>query len=159
MVSNRIKTTDIDLLSPTARLRLVPKLKPSVLIVEDYDDSRDMLRVLLEMKDWRVSEARDGLAAVEMALRLKPDVILMDGSLPYIDGLEATRRIRRNELSGRACILALNGWGTNGYHDAAIAAGCDECLVKPIDFDLLEMLIAPFLRQTPLAIKFRGARA
>lgn len=86
-----------------------------------------------------------------MAVRVQPDVILMDGSLPLIDGLEATRRIRKNELLRKAFILAMNGWGTPGYHKAALAAGCNDSLLKPIDFDRLESFLVPFFHQSSYA--------
>jgi two-component system cell cycle response regulator DivK len=158
MTSNLLDTNAVELTSPQPPLRLVPALKPKVLIVEDYDDSREMLRILLEMRSWCVSEARDGIEAVEMALRVQPDVILMDGSLPLIDGLEATRRIRKNELLRDVFILAMNGWGTPSYHVAALAAGCNDSLVKPIDFDRLESFLVPFLHRSSGPARFCAAR-
>jgi len=112
--------------------------KPNVLIVEDHDDTREMLRIMLEMRNCRVIEASNGQEAVQMAGREHPDLILMDVSLPLLDGLEATRRIREDTLLRKMPIIALNGWGTLSYHVAALAAGCDDCIEKPIDFDLLE---------------------
>lgn len=112
--------------------------KPKVLIVEDHDDSRDMLRTLLEMTGCRVIEACDGLEAVEVARREHPSLILMDGSLPLLDGLGATRLIREDPLLQEISIIGLNGWGTPAYHAAALAAGCNDCLEKPIDFEKLE---------------------
>jgi CheY-like chemotaxis protein len=58
--------------------------------------------------------------------------------LPYLDGLSATRRIRENQLLRKVKIVALNGWGTASYHADALAAGCDDCLDKPLDFDRLQ---------------------
>jgi CheY-like chemotaxis protein len=112
--------------------------KPNVLIVEDHDDTREMLRTMLELRNCCVMEACNGLEAVEMAGREHPDLILMDGSLPVLDGLAATRLIREDALLREMPIIALNGWGTPGYHAAALAAGCDDCLEKPIDFERLE---------------------
>jgi CheY-like chemotaxis protein len=88
-------------------------------------------------------EARNGEEAVEIANREQPDLILMDGSLPLLDGLEATRRIRENVLLREVLILALNGWGTASFNAAAMAAGCNDCLTKPIDFEALERYMAP----------------
>ena len=130
------------------RLRLVPKIQPKVLIVEDHDDSREMLSMILGLKNCCVTEASNGLDAVELALRIQPDVILMDGSLPLIDGLEATRRIRANEAQRKVYIIAMNGWGARRYRDEALAAGCDECVVKPIDFDRVDSLLAPFFTES-----------
>ena len=125
--------------------------RPKVLIVEDHDDTREMLRILLEMKSCRVVEACNGEEAVEIAGREQPDLILMDGSLPLLDGLEATRRIRKNVLLREVLILALNGWGTPSFHAAALAAGCDDCMTKPIDFERLETYIAPLFTRCALA--------
>src|SRR4026207_2570595 len=107
--------------------------QPTVLVVEDHDDTREMLHMLLEMWGCRVVEARDGLEAVAAASRGRPEMILMDGSLPLLDGLGATRRIRENGLRDQVKILALDGWGTPAYHAAALAAGCDDIIKKPLD--------------------------
>ena len=151
MPSDLPDTEAVEVTPAHSLLRLVPAIKPKVLIVEDYDDSREMLRLLLEMRNCSVSEACNGLEAVEMAVRVQPDVILMDGSLPLIDGLEATRRIRKNERLNEVLILAMNGWGTPGYHEAALAAGCNDSLSKPIDFDRLESFLAPFFHKSSRA--------
>ena len=100
-----------------------------------------MLRVMLERRGCRVYEAADGLEAVETAERERPDLILMDGSLPLLDGLGATRRIRESAPLQEMWIVALNGWGTQGFHSAALAAGCNDCLAKPIDFVRLKNLL------------------
>jgi two-component system, cell cycle response regulator DivK len=125
--------------------------KPKVLIVEDHDDTREMLRILLEMKGCQVTEASDGLEAVEVARRQRPSLILMDGSLPLLDGLSATRLIREDPRLRGTFIISLNGWGTPRYHAAALAAGCDDCLEKPIDFEKLESYLGGlFKSQLPL---------
>lgn len=112
--------------------------KPTILVVEDHDDTREMLGMLFKMWGCRVVEACDGIEAVEAASRERPQLIVMDGSLPYLDGLSATRRIRENRLLRKVKIVALNGWGTASYHADALAAGCDDCLDKPLDFDRLQ---------------------
>jgi CheY-like chemotaxis protein len=114
---------------------------PRVLVVEDHEDTRVMLRMILERRGCRVYEAADGLEAVETAARERPRLILMDGSLPRLDGLEATRRIRESAPLQEMLIVALNGWGTPGFHTAALAAGCNDCLSKPIDFGRLKNLL------------------
>ena len=129
--------------------RLEPATKPKVLVVEDHDDSREMLRVLLEMKNCYVTEARNGLEAVELAASVQPHVILMEDSLPLVDALEATRRIRKNKLLQEVLILAMNGSGSPTYHDDALAAGCNDCLVKPIDFDRLESFLVSLFGESP----------
>ena len=112
--------------------------KLTVAIVEDHDDTREMIGVLYRTWGCRVVEASNGLEAVEVAAREHPDLMLMDGSLPYLDGLGATLRIRKNKLLSDIKIIALNGWGTPSYTAAALAAGCDDCIVKPLDFQWLK---------------------
>jgi len=113
----------------------------TILIVEDHDDTREMLRTLFNIWGCRVVEACNGLEAVETASREQPSLILMDGSLPFLDGLAATRRIRENVLLREVKIVALNGWGSATYDVAALAAGCDDSIVKPIDFERLRNLL------------------
>jgi len=123
--------------------------QPTVLVVEDHDDSREVLHLLLEMWGCRVVEACDGLEAVAAASRERPEMILMDGSLPFLDGLGATRRIRENGLGEQVKILALNGWGTASYRAAALAAGCDDTIEKPLDFDRLRKYLDPLFDTQP----------
>ena len=115
--------------------------KPLVMVVEDHEDTRFILRWVLESSGCRVVEACDGIEAVEMARREQPDLILMDGSLPLLSGLAATRLIRQDTLLQEVLIVALSGWATPSFHAAALAAGCNECLDKPIDFKRLKSLI------------------
>ena len=115
--------------------------QPTVLVVEDHDDTREMLHLLLEKWGYRVVEACDGLEAVEAASRERPELILMDSRLPILDGLGATRRIRENGLRHQVKILALNGSGNPLYHAEALAAGCDDCVEKPFDLDRLRTYV------------------
>ena len=117
--------------------------QPTVLVVEDHDDTREMLHTLLETWGCRVVEACNGLEAVETASRERPEMILMDGSLPFLDGLAATRRIRENGLRDHVKILALDGWCTPSYHADALAAGCDDSIKKPLDFSRLRKYLDP----------------
>jgi CheY-like chemotaxis protein len=114
----------------------------TVLVVEDHDDTREMLHLFLEMWGCRVIEACDGLEAVEAASREKPQFILMDSRLPFVDGLEATRRIRKNGLSDDVKILALNGTGSPLYHTEALEAGCDDSIEKPFDLERLRTYLS-----------------
>ena len=120
----------------------------TILVVEDHDDTREMLCLLLEMWGFRVVEARDGLEAVEAASRERPQLILMDGRLPLLDGLEATRRIRENALLNQVKILALNGSGSPRYHAEALAAGCDHTIEKPFDIDKLRTYVVQASKST-----------
>lgn len=113
----------------------------SILLVEDFEDSRYMMRMLLEMSGYKVLEAADGRAAVQMAGEESPDLVLMDLSLPVLDGLSATRLIRRMENMCDVPVIALTAHGTEEFQDAALTAGCDRFVTKPVDYDLLEAVI------------------
>lgn len=113
----------------------------SVLLVEDTEDNRVMMRRLLEMSGYRVSVAINGAEAVQKAERVSPEVILMDLSLPVIDGLAATRRIREVPRLKDVPIIAVSAHDTMDFHAEALAAGCDAYITKPINYDELEELI------------------
>lgn len=118
-----------------------------VLLVEDTEDNRVMMRRLLEMSGFRVSEAVNGVEAVTRAEHDEPHIILMDLSLPVIDGLAATRRIRQlPELKG-VPIIAVSAHDTLDFHAEALAAGCDAYITKPIDYGELEGLIERLLEK------------
>jgi CheY-like chemotaxis protein len=119
--------------------------KLTVLVVEDFADNRFMMRKLLEMSGYQVVEAVDGREAVEVAESALPDLILMDLSLPRLDGLDATRRIRELDGLGRVPIIAVSAHDTNDFHADALAAGCNEYVTKPIDFDELDALVKKLL--------------
>jgi CheY-like chemotaxis protein len=121
----------------------------TVLVVEDFEDNRFMMRRLLEMSGFRVLEAVNGLQAVELAAAELPDIILMDLSLPLLDGLAATRRIREQNGLRRVPIIAVSAHDSADFHAEALAAGCNEYVTKPIDFDrLVELLDSILARQT-----------
>jgi two-component system cell cycle response regulator DivK len=117
----------------------------TVLVVEDFEDNRFMMRRLLEMSGYRVLEAINGEEAVEMAERERPGLILMDLSLPLLDGLAATRRIRQHEALRSVPIVAVSAHDTADFHADALAAGCNDYVTKPIDFDQLEALLGRLL--------------
>jgi two-component system, cell cycle response regulator DivK len=117
----------------------------TILVVEDFEDNRFMLRRLLEMSGYRVVEAVNGEQAVEAAERERPDLILMDLSLPKLDGLAATRRIREQDGAARVPIIAVSAHDTTDFHSDALAAGCNEYVTKPIDFYQLEELLKRLL--------------
>jgi len=113
----------------------------TVLIVEDYADSRFMMARLLEMSGFRVLEAADGREAVEIAERECPDVVLMDLQMPVLDGFTATSIIRRIESTCRVPVIAVSAQSGEDYIAAARRVGCDHFVPKPVDFDLLLELI------------------
>lgn len=113
----------------------------TVLVVEDYADSRVMLGRLLEMSGYRVLEAADGREAVEIAERECPDVVLMDLQMPVLDGFTATSIIRRIESICRVPVIAVSAQCTQDFVSAAKRVGCDYFAAKPVDFDLLLELV------------------
>jgi PAS domain S-box-containing protein len=129
----------------------VPASKPSVsrrvLVIEDNEDSRDMLRQLLEHAGHEVYDAGDGLQGIDAALRLEPDVALIDVGLPELDGYEVARRIRA-ESRRDMLLVALTGYGLAEDRERALAAGFDLHLVKPIDFDRLFDVLATASRDS-----------
>jgi len=108
-----------------------PDVEPLVLVVDDYDDAREMYAESLMVCGFRVIEAADGLQAIELAQRLSPDVILMDLSLPGLDGWEATRRLKADARTMHIPVVALTGHALSSALDRAREAGCDRFVVKP----------------------------
>lgn len=104
---------------------------PLILVVDDYQDAREMYAEYLQFSGFRVAEARNGNEAVEQALTLKPDLILMDLSLPGMDGWEATRRLKADETTKHIPIVALTGHALAGASEGAKKAGCDSFVTKP----------------------------
>ncbi len=104
---------------------------PLILIVEDFDDAREMYRDYLEFSGYRVDTARDGREAIEKARALNPDLILMDLSLPGIDGWEATRLLKAAPETNHLLIVALSAHALAAEGERARAAGCDGFIAKP----------------------------
>lgn len=119
-------------------------MSKTVLIVEDYVDIRNMMKFLLQGYGYRVLEAADGNEAVQSVQKTVPDLILMDLSLPNMDGLTATQIIRKIAGLGKVPIIAVTAYG-NSYYRRAIEAGCDDLINKPLDFDKLEPLLEQYL--------------
>ena len=109
-----------------------------VLIADDCDEGREVLRAFLEMKGHDVVEARDGGEALERARLERPGLILMDISMPVMDGLAAARELRKDTSTRHLPIIALSAHFGEGWKAEALAAGCDDYLPKPCDFDRLE---------------------
>ena len=113
----------------------------TVLLVEDTEDNRQMMRRLLEMSGFRVVEATNGREAVEAAFQVQPQIILMDLSLPIIDGLAATRQIRNQPELNTVPIVAVSAHDTADFHSEALDAGCNAYVTKPINYTELEHLV------------------
>jgi len=107
-----------------------------------------MMRQLLEMAGHKVVEATDGEQAVKVALKEKPSIILMDLSLPKLDGLAATREIRRHKGFDSVPILAISAHDGEESRSAALEAGCNEYMTKPIDFDRLTKVVHQYLSKS-----------
>ena len=138
-----------------------------VLIVEDHADTREMLRILLNMIGCRVIEAEDGEQAMSVAETGHPDLILLDVKIPLLDGLTVTRLIRSHPVLNEVPIVLITGMDTPQLHREARSAGCNDCLIKPFDFKRLQELIellarskarSPALRpHSSLVVRSRGA--
>jgi CheY-like chemotaxis protein len=109
----------------------------SILLVDDNDDSREMLAALLEHAGHTVCQSSDGPGGVEAALRERPDVALVDIGLPGFDGLEVARQIRASPLGQRILLVALTGYGSPTDRRLALEAGFDDHLVKPVETNQL----------------------
>ena len=118
---------------------------PTVLIVDDFEDSRAMYATFLRYSGYGVVEAANGLEAIQQATSVLPDVIVMDLSLPELDGWEATRRIKSEPKTGRIPIVALTGHTLEGPTQDARRAGCDVFLAKPCLPDTLLQTIRTLL--------------
>ena len=116
---------------------------PLILLVEDFDDAREMYREFLEFSGFRVITARDGREALEQARELDPDLILMDLSLPGIDGWEATRILKNDAATAHLTIVALSAHALAAEGERARKAGCDGFIAKPcLPGDLLTQIAA-----------------
>ncbi|MEW6277961.1 MAG: response regulator [Candidatus Eremiobacterota bacterium] len=108
-----------------------------ILLVEDNEMNRDMLSRRLQRKGYEILIAVDGQEGVDMALRERPDLILMDMSLPVVDGWEATRRIRGTPEVSATPIIALTAHAMSGDREKALEAGCDDYDTKPVELESL----------------------
>lgn len=113
-------------------------VNPTVLLAEDQDDTRHVLSLELQHRGCRVITAADGREAVETALVAHPDLILMDLNLPQLDGLAATERIRAHVELDSVPIIAVTAFDTYGIREAALEAGCQDYLLKPLGAGALE---------------------
>ena len=119
--------------------------RPLVLVTDDHADTRLMFRTMLGMRGYSVIEAADGEQAVLLTESAAPDLILMDGTLPGLDGLGATRRIRELSKVRKTPIVFICGRAEPNYRASALDAGCDDFLLKPLDFDLLRSVLEKHL--------------
>ena len=116
-------------MSPASTTRT--RSEPLVLVVEDYQDAREMYAAYLQFSGFQVAEAGNGIEAIEKTLELLPDIVLMDLALPRMDGWEATRRLKNDERTRHIPIVALTGHALAGHAEGAREAGCDAFVTKP----------------------------
>lgn len=119
-------------------------MKKKILIVEDYAGVRNFMKFLIESSGYEVLEARDGEKAVESVLQEQPDLVLMDLSMPIMDGLEATKEIKRLDGMAKLPIIAVTAHGES-YYERALEAGCDSLINKPLDMSTLEPVLNQYL--------------
>jgi CheY-like chemotaxis protein len=121
----------------------------TILFVEDYKDSREMFKLLLEDLDYRVVTAARAQDALDLVLEEEPDLLLTDFNLPDMNGTELIRRIRR--LGGRLShipIIMVTAYGRDQVYDSAVKAGCTAFFSKPVDFEVLEASIGQLLAES-----------
>ena len=123
--------------------------QPLVLVVEDYQDAREMYAAYLQFSGFEVVEAGNGIEAIEKTRALLPDIVLMDLALPRMDGWEATRRLKNDELTRHIPIVALTGHALAGHAEVAREAGCDAFVTKPCLPDALVAEIKRMLAARP----------
>ncbi len=122
--------------------------RATILVVDDYADTRHVVRWMLEREGYRVVEAANGEEAIEVALRERPHAVLMDLTMPVVDGIEAIGRLRTTGELKNMRIIAVTAYDMAESRARAELAGCDFYLSKPIDFIRLSVLLEKFLRES-----------
>jgi len=122
------------------------KSRRTILVVDDFDDTRWLLKTWLERKGYRVVEAMNGNQAVTTAQSEPPDLIIMDLEMPELDGLAATRQIRGLEHLSGVPIVAVSAYGAEQFRGLALQAGCNEYVSTPFEPEELERLIRSYVQ-------------
>jgi len=120
--------------------------QPTILVVDDFEDTRLLLRTWLRKKGYRVVEAENGNEAIAKASEIEPDLIIMDVEMPELDGLSATRKIRALKDSAALPIIAVSAYGADQFREQALSAGCNEYVSTPFEPDELEKLIRSLIQ-------------
>lgn len=118
----------------------------TILLVEDNELNRDMLSRRLERAGFNVIFAEDGQQSIEMSRNQQPDLILMDMSLPVLDGWQATQLIKEDESTRHIPVIGLSAHAMTGDREKALKAGCDDYDTKPVDFPRLQEKISDYLK-------------
>ena len=115
--------------------------KKKILVVEDNEDNREIFVFRLQQLDFEVIVASNGKEALEIASRSKPDLIFMDLRMPVMDGWEATRTLRQTEWGRDLPVIAVTAHAMKGEREKALNAGCDEFILKPVDYSIIQRTI------------------
>lgn len=129
----------------TRNANLLRSGSPAIMVVEDTNGVRQIIRMQLKTLGYRVIEAQSGLEAVQLSKQEHPALILMDINMPDVDGLEATRIIRQTDEINAIPIIGLSAHYGMEIRNHALAAGCNDFVTKPVDFNLLRALISHYL--------------
>jgi two-component system cell cycle response regulator DivK len=130
--------------------------KPSILVVDDSADGREMLTEYLAFQGFCVVEAQNGQEAIEVARRIRPEIILMDLSMPVLDGWDATRQLRADPLTKDIIIVAVSAHAFPREQDSARIAGCDAVIAKPYDLMALADALGRFSSEGVAAFQSSG---
>jgi two-component system, cell cycle response regulator DivK len=133
--------------------------KPSILVVDDFRDGRELLTEYLSFHGFRVAAAQNGQEALEYASQIQPDIILMDLSMPILDGWEATRQLRADPLTKHIIIVAVSAYALPHQHEAARLSGCDAVITKPYDVMALGEALSRVSSDGLRAFEARGMTA
>jgi len=126
--------------------------QPLVLVVDDFQDNREMYAEFLAYQGFRVIQAANGVEALDQAFTNRPDIIIMDLSLPVMDGWEATRRLKADQRTHGIPVVALTGHAMHGHSKGAMEAGCDSFVAKPCLPDQLVAEIRKMLSTTRASV-------
>ena len=133
------------------------KTNPTILVIEDYSDTRQLMSSLLRAHGYKVVEASDGREGLIQANRVTPDLVLMDLAMPELDGVEATRQMRQRQALARTPIFAISAYAISEVKRDAMAAGCTEVFAKPVDITALLDKIKETLQSGPAKARAAGA--
>ncbi|MEK7341940.1 MAG: response regulator [Candidatus Binatota bacterium] len=120
--------------------------KKKILVVEDNEDNREIFVFRLQQLDFEVIVASNGKEALEIASRSKPDLIFMDLRMPVMDGWEATRALRQTEWGRDLPVIAVTAHAMKEEREKALNAGCDEFILKPVDYSIIQRTIQRLTR-------------
>jgi CheY-like chemotaxis protein len=138
--------TQQELTSQRVAMTSAASLVRTILVVDDFDDTRLLLRIWLERRGFRVVEAEDGFEAIRLATSESPDLIIMDMQMPLLDGLSATRRIREVQELSKVPIVAVSAYGADQFREVALATGCDDYVSTPFEPVALEKIITALIK-------------